>query len=204
MDRKPHSSKTKLLDAALQLVRVNGYAATTVDDVCAAAGVTKGSFFHHFKSKEELAIAAAGHWSATTGGLFEQAPYQSIEDPLQRLLAYVDFRKDIIGGEVPQFTCFAGTLVQEVYESHPAIREAAARSIHGHAQTLEPMIAQAIKKYGIAPEWTAQSLALYTQAAIQGAFVLAKADNSADTAREILTHLRRYVELVFQQTKPEE
>jgi TetR/AcrR family transcriptional regulator, transcriptional repressor for nem operon len=204
MNQIQHLSKTKLLDATLQLVRLQGYAATTVDDVCAAAGVTKGSFFHHFKSKQELAVAAANHWSATTGGLFETAPYQSIEDPLRRLLAYVDFRTAIIGEKVPKFTCFAGTLVQEVYVSHPAIRQAASRSIHGHAETLEPMIEAAIERYGIAPEWTARSLALYTQAAIQGAFILAKADNSAEIARDTLTHLRRYIELLFHQAKLEE
>ena len=48
-----HASKTKLLNAALQVIRTKGYAATTVDDICNAAEVTKGSFFHHFKGKEE-------------------------------------------------------------------------------------------------------------------------------------------------------
>jgi TetR/AcrR family transcriptional repressor of nem operon len=52
-----HDSKTKLLDAALQVIRAKGYAATTVDDICHQAGVTKGSFFHHFKSKDELALS---------------------------------------------------------------------------------------------------------------------------------------------------
>ena len=54
-----HGSKTKLLEAALQVIRTKGYAATTVDDICEQAGVTKGSFFHHFKSKDELALSAA-------------------------------------------------------------------------------------------------------------------------------------------------
>ena len=43
-----HESKTKLLDATLKVVRQKGYAATRVEDVCAEAGLSKGSFFHHF------------------------------------------------------------------------------------------------------------------------------------------------------------
>ena len=52
-----HESKRKLLDAALKVIREKGYCATRIDDVCAEAGLTKGSFFHHFKTKEELAVA---------------------------------------------------------------------------------------------------------------------------------------------------
>ena len=58
----PHESKTKLLNAALRVIRAKGYAATTVDDICHAAGVTKGSFFHHIKSKDALAVSAAAYW----------------------------------------------------------------------------------------------------------------------------------------------
>lgn len=202
MAQAQHQSKTKILNATLTLVRTKGYAATTIDDVCESADLTKGSFFHHFASKEALAVAAAGHWAAMTAGIFATAPYQAIADPLARLLAYVDFRKSILGRELPQFTCFAGTLVQEVHQTHPAIRDAAAKVIWDHAATLEPMIEAAIKKYGIKADFSAKSLALYTQAAIQGAFILAKAEGSAEPAKDCLDHLRRYIELLF--TKPEE
>ena len=72
-----HSSKTRLLDAALTVIRTKGYAATTVDDICQEAGVTKGSFFHHFKSKDELALGAADHFSERADGLFASAPYRA-------------------------------------------------------------------------------------------------------------------------------
>src|SRR5882672_1165295 len=93
-----HESKTRLLDAALHVIRAKGYAATTVDDICTTAGVTKGSFFHHFKSKDELALAAVGHFSDMADGLFSTAPYHAAKDPLERLLGYVDFRASILTG----------------------------------------------------------------------------------------------------------
>jgi TetR/AcrR family transcriptional regulator, transcriptional repressor for nem operon len=43
------------------VIRSKGYSAATIEDICQTAGLTKGSFLHHFKSKEELALAAAGH-----------------------------------------------------------------------------------------------------------------------------------------------
>lgn len=91
-----HHSKTRLLDAALHVIRAKGYNATRIEDICAAAGLTKGSFFHHFDSKEELALAAAEYWIEGTGALFASAPYHALTDPLDRLLAYVDFRKSLL------------------------------------------------------------------------------------------------------------
>src|ERR1700733_14086562 len=95
-----HESKTKLLNAALNAIRAKGYAATTVDDICLGAGVTKGSFFHHFKSKDELALSAAAFWGETTEGFFASAPYRQAKDPLERLIGYVDFRSEILQGEL--------------------------------------------------------------------------------------------------------
>ncbi len=193
-------SKTRLLDAALYILRAKGYTATTVDDICEAAGLTKGSFFHHFKSKEDLAVAAAEHFSAMAGHVFASAPYRSLPDPLDRLLGYVKFRKSILLGELPQFTCLLGTMVQEAYETHPPIRQACQAAMDSHAATVETDIAAAMAKYGPRGDWTAKSLAVYTQAVLQGAFVLAKAHQSAAVAADCLDHLYRYIELLFHPT----
>jgi TetR/AcrR family transcriptional repressor of nem operon len=204
MPSAQHPSRTKILDAALHVIRSKGYAAATVDDLCTAAGLTKGGFFHHFKSKEELAIAAAGHFAAMADGLFAQAPYRSLPDPLLRLLGYVDFRMAILRGSLPQFTCLLGTMVQEAYESHPAIREACDRYISAHAAEVAKDIAAAKEFYAPDASWSAEGLGLYTQAVIQGAFVLAKAKNGPEVAVECLRHLRRYLEMLFHYPNPEE
>lgn len=198
--RKP-DAKAKLLAAALTLIRTKGYSATTVDELCAVAGVTKGAFFHHFKSKEDLGVAAADHWSEMTGALFATAPYHDHADPLDRVLGYVAFRKALLQGAVPDFTCLVGTMLQEAYESSPAIRAACARSIGDHAATIEADIEAAIQnrglKGGMSPEWTAKSLALHTQAVLQGAFILAKATGGSAVVADSIDHLAGYLELLF-------
>jgi TetR/AcrR family transcriptional regulator, transcriptional repressor for nem operon len=197
-----HQSKTKLLDAALQVIRMRGYSATTVEDICNAAGVTKGSFFHHFKGKEDLAISAANYWSEMTSGLFAGAPYHAHSDPLDRVLGYIDFRKAILQGTLPEFTCLVGTMVQETFDTAPAIRDACERSISGHAATIAIDIAEAMKFHNIQADWTAKSLALHTQAVLQGAFILAKAKGTAQIAGDSVDHLRRYVEMLFGKRAP--
>src|SRR6516162_11633668 len=103
-------ARTRLLDAAMQMVREQGYAATTVDDICQAAGLTKGAFFHHFKSKEDLAVTAAAHFSEMAERLFGAAPYRELSDPLDRLLGYIDLRAAILSRPIPEFTCLLGTM----------------------------------------------------------------------------------------------
>ena len=192
-----HQSKTKLLDAALHVIRSKGYSATRVEDVCEAAGLTKGSFFHHFKGKEDLAIAAAQYWGEVTSALFAQAPYHAPADPVERVLAYIDFRKALLQGELAEYTCLLGTMLQETYDTHPAIRVACEKSLSDHAATIEQDIAAALQSRGLNVSWTASSLAYYTQATIQGAFILAKAKHNSEVAVECLDHLRRYLELIF-------
>src|SRR5262249_21425804 len=188
---------TRLLDAALQVIRAQGYSATTVDDICREAGLTKGAFFHHFRSKEDLAVAAAGHFSAMAETLFGGAPYRRLSDPLDRFLAYIDFRSAIIDGPIPQFTCLLGTMVQEAYETHPAIRQACDTYIGVHVAGLVEDIEAAKALYAPDATWSAESLALHTQAVLQGAFVLAKAKGGPEVARECVSHLRRYIESLF-------
>jgi TetR/AcrR family transcriptional regulator, transcriptional repressor for nem operon len=194
-------ARGKLLDAAISIIREKGYAATSVDELCAKAGVTKGAFFHHFPSKDSLAVAAANQWSESSGAVFAAAPYHRFDDPLDRLLGYLDLRKAMLRGGVAEFTCLAGTMVQEAYRTHPDIREACHASIGGHAASLESDIEEAMRRYRVRASWTAASLALHTQAVLQGAFILAKAKGNAAVVEASIDHLRRYVELLFRRPK---
>ncbi len=195
-------TKTKLLGAALHLVRQNGYDATTVDELCREAGVTKGAFFHHFASKEALAIAATEFWTEVTGQVFATADYHHYEDPLDQLIAYIDFRAQLLEGRtLPEITCFLGTMVQEQYDSHPAIRIACDIGISTHAVHVAEMIIAAKAKHAPQATWSAASLALHTQTVIQGGFIMAKAKNDVALAADSIRHLRRYIELLFYHAK---
>src|SRR5919109_564238 len=83
-------TKTKLLDAGQRLMLGRGFTATSVDQICTEAGVTKGGFFHHFRSKEDFAEAALEHYWATTQRMLQAAPFSELADPLERLHGYRD------------------------------------------------------------------------------------------------------------------
>lgn len=195
-------AKGKLLDAALYVIRAKGYAATTVDDICRQAGVTKGSFFHHFKSKDDLAIAAVAHWRAMTEGLFASASYHQHQDPLDRLLGYLDFRSLILTGDLPSYTCLLGTLVQETYDTHPQIRSACEQAFNSHIAELTRDVAAAKALHAPTASWSTESVGSFIQAALQGSFIFAKAQQSPEIIRGNLDHLRRYLRYLFQAGEP--
>jgi TetR/AcrR family transcriptional regulator, transcriptional repressor for nem operon len=197
MTRNSGATRTRLLDAARDVIRSKGYTATTVDDICATAGVTKGSFFHHFESKRQLGIAAIGQFGAMAASLFASAPYSALDDPRDRVLGYVDFRASLIEGDIARYTCLMGTSVQEVYATHPDIRAACDREMSMHVADLVRDIEAAKKKYAPDATWSAQSVGYFMQSVVQGAFILAKAKQSPDVAVECLAHLRHYLETLL-------
>lgn len=197
--RDSAATRAKLLDAARDVIRAKGYTATTVDDICAAAGVTKGSFFHHFASKEQLGIAAIEAFGAMAAALFGSAPYREMADPLDRVLGYVDFRASLLQGDIAQYTCLMGTSVQEVYATHPDIRAACEQGMSAHVDELTRDIEAAKRKYAPDAPWSAESVGYFMQSVLQGAFIFAKAKQGPEVARESLAHLRRYLETIFNQ-----
>ena len=188
-----HESKLKLIEAATDVIRAKGYAATTVDDICHRAGVTKGSFFHHFKSKDDLAVAAATYFGEMSDDLFAAARYRKLADPLDRLLGYLNFRGELLQGELPDYTCLLGTLVQETYATHPHIRAACERGLSSHIAELTRDVEAAKRLYAPKAGWSAEGVGCFIQAALQGAFIFAKAKQGPDVVRETLEHLRRYL-----------
>src|SRR5438093_12121741 len=113
-------TKRKLVDAGVGLMRHRGFNATTVDDICAAAGVTKGAFFHYFKSKDDLATAAVDRFYEMKAKQFADAPFRGLADPLDRIFGRLDFVKESAGG-VKGLTkgCLFGMFAHEMSFSNP-------------------------------------------------------------------------------------
>jgi TetR/AcrR family transcriptional repressor of nem operon len=132
-----------------------------------------------------------------TEGFFSAAPYHEPSDPLDRLLGYVKFRGTILAGELPDYTCLLGTLVQETYATHPDIRAACDRGMSRHIAELTRDVEAAKKLYAPKARWSAESVGYFIQSVLQGSFVFAKAKQSPEVVRENLTHLKRYLETLF-------
>jgi TetR/AcrR family transcriptional repressor of nem operon len=191
-------TKRKLVDAGMNLMRERGFHATTVDDICASAGVTKGGFFHYFKSKDEIAKAALQHFHEGKVKDYEEAPFRKLADPLDRVFGRLDYVKSSVGGEMHRTKgCLIGVLAQEMALTSPEFREVCNGFFSKIAGDFANDLAAA--KAAHAPEavFEPKRLALFYISLVQGSLLLSKAAGTSDLVAANIEQFRSYLQLLF-------
>src|SRR6187402_213359 len=146
-ERNPAETREKLVTATVGLILKQGFAATTVDQICAEAGLTKGSFFHHFDSKEALGKAAVEWWGAFGTALYAEAWKDEGIDPLEQLHRMLDIMSGFTERPDEVCTCVVGMLSQELAQSHPAMRAECARQLEIWTENAARMLRAAKEKH---------------------------------------------------------
>src|SRR5208337_5596448 len=89
-------ARSKLMDAVLELIWTGSYGSTTIDHICEKAGVKKGSFYHFFEGKSQLAVEALEtSWQTKRGEL--DSMFSATVPPLERLQKYCEFNYRVQG-----------------------------------------------------------------------------------------------------------
>jgi TetR/AcrR family transcriptional regulator, transcriptional repressor for nem operon len=167
-------SKERLLTAAKELFLARGYAATTVDAICEKAGLSKGSFYYFFDSKEDLGLAVL-EWSIRRGvQMLADGPYVRIANPVEKAFAFLEHLEKC-SPQLWNGGCLLGVFAQELAETNPRVQEAVAGMFQAvaddFAEKLQPIAAQFSGKQ--AP--TASELADTLLGTVEGSIILAKA-----------------------------
>lgn len=191
-------TKHKLVQAGVELMRVQGYNATTVDEICAAAAVTKGAFFHYFKSKEDLAKAAIVSFTGQRSQHSEEAPYRKLTDPLARVYGRLDYVGEVAGGTARLTRgCLVGTFAQELAFTHPELRSACQEAFLHMAVDFEKDLAAAKLAYAPNAGFDPKNLALMYVSLFQGSYMMAKVSGSNDVLLANLEQFRSYLHSLF-------
>ena len=191
-------TKRKLVDAGVNLMRNRGFNATTVDDICAAAGVTKGGFFHYFKSKEDLATAAVIRFHEIKSKQFAEAPFRRLADPLDRVFGRLDFAKEASGGAKGLTKgCLMGMFAQELSFTNPELRSLCQDKLARIAKDFETDLAEAKALYAPRADFDPKGLAVLYLSIVQGSLILAKASESNLVLVENIEQFRAYLQTLF-------
>lgn len=198
--RRPRTSsptKQKLLAAAQKLMVVKGYPATTVDDICTAAGVTKGSFFHYFSSKETLGSAVLEHFVTNHFLSTQGAAFTKKSDALERVYGHIDFVIKLAKQPAAVQGCLLGSFAQDLSDTHPKIRAQCGRAFDQWAQALKRDLDEAKRVHRPKAAIDTLSLAEHFIAVVEGALILVKAKQDGKILETQLRHFKRYLQSLF-------
>lgn len=196
--RNPTDTRRRILDAAQELVLDRGFSGTTVDAVIAAAGISKGAFFHHFSSKGELGQSMLQRYAAADAEVLETFMARaeaSSDDPAEQLVNFVRAFEDVSDEMYAEPGCL---FVSFVYERMPGSPEAHAvirRNIGLWRDRLGGKIERALASRSVDADPFSLADLMFT--VFEGAFILARATAQPAEVGRHLGHYRRYLELVL-------
>ncbi len=188
------SAREKLVQAAQSLFLAKGFPATTVDELCAAAGVSKGSFYHCFDTKDELGVAALETFYHEHMRRLAQGPYRAMRDPLQRAFGYLD-HAEAVAQELWSRGCLLGGFAIELGESNPRMRATVSSLLKQSAAVLAQLfapVAEGAAARGDAPG--AAELAEHFIIVVEGSVVLAKAHDDWRFVPAGIRTFKRYLQ----------
>jgi len=134
-------TRAHILDAAEKSIARQGYTATSVEDICRAAGVTKGGFYHHFSSKQMLFLELLEAWLSRLDVRLEAVGADAATVP-ERLL-----RMGELGGQVFRQRRGQLQILLEFWEQaahDPAVWEAATAPLRRYQESLATLIESGI------------------------------------------------------------
>jgi TetR/AcrR family transcriptional repressor of nem operon len=193
------STRDHLVDVGLELMHRHGYSATGLTDILKAADVPKGSFYHHFSSKEDFAAAALERYGMREREHAAAFLSDTATPPLKRLRRYFSDLARIYGqkGAIPG--CMMGRFSLEIAEANPQLRKRISGSFNHWQQTIATVIRQAVAQKGLPAATDAESLAGFLLNSWEGALLRSQAEKS-DAPLEIF--LRYALDALAQKPDP--
>jgi TetR/AcrR family transcriptional regulator, transcriptional repressor for nem operon len=185
-----NSTRQRLLDVGLEQMRKHGYGATGLQELLRAADVPKGSFYHHFGSKEEFAGAVIERYVALVGQLTQEILGNTRQAPLKRLRRYFEELIRSAGQSAPIPGCLLGSLSLEVAAVSPRLQGHLRTSFTGWQDAVASVLREAVEAGDLPKSAEPDSLAGFVLNGWEGALLRSQADRS-DAA------LKNFVHYVF-------
>ncbi|GIF53559.1 TetR family transcriptional regulator [Asanoa ferruginea] len=170
-------ARNKILEAARTLFEQRGYSALGVAEICAAAGVPKGSFYYFFESKQALALTVIDdHWAAQRAQW--EAVLRADGDPLERLrdlfAATEDVQQSAKRDSGRVVGCLFGNLALEVSNQAEEIRARLQEIFDAQIDLIEQVVLEAKERGEAGADVDARDAARSIVAQIEGRVLLAK------------------------------
>lgn len=190
------STRDSILEAATRLMQIRGYHGTAVDDVLRETGIGKGSFYHYFKSKEDLGYAILdgiirGFLERTLGPCFSDSgvkPLTQIRCFLDRVLE-TQRECNCVGG------CPLGNLASELSDVHEGFRARLAGVFSAWRECLTRALQAAQQQGEVLATCQAEAVAQFLVASLEGAILVTKVTKDIVVMEQCVAEMKRYLGL---------
>lgn len=198
MPRNGAATRERILNAAERLVIDNGYAATSLDRVIAESRSSKGAFFHHFASKDELARALVERYAASDIAHLDAALAEvsaATEDPVERVIRFVrTFENTADELMTEQSSCLYVSVLTERELVMRGTSGQIERAIEAWREGLAGLLRPALPAgAGLDPD----DLADHLFVTFEGAFILCRATGDPSHLRRQLTAVRQLLQALL-------
>lgn len=204
MPKDGSRTRRRIMDAAIPLILERGFAGTSVDAIVAAAGVTKGAFFHHFATKTDLAHEVVDRWVTEDAQFLEEMMGRAerlAREPLEQLLLFVGlFEESMAELSEPYPGCLMASMVYEsglIDEATHARIQDSVLAWRGRIRAkLEEVAAR--RSPGMEVDLDVVADQMWTLA--EGAIILSKTMRDPRPLATQMRQYRNYLELLFDGT----
>ena len=172
------STREHLIDVGLGLMHQYGYNATGLTDILKAADVPKGSFYHHFGSKEDFAAAALEKYGMRESEHTTAILKNVSTPPLKRLRRYFGDLMKIYGQHGPIPGCMIGRFSLEIAEESPQLRKRISATFDHWQHSIAAVIQQAVDRKELPAGTDPESLAGFLLNSWEGALLRSQAEKS--------------------------
>lgn len=201
MPKDGSATRDSILDATQSLILERGFAGMTLDDVVRQVGITKGAFFYHFKSKNDLGKALMKRFSEMDARSYDESCARAEKlsrDPLQQLLIFIGLFEEMFEELTEPYPgCLLASYLYELQQFDAATKKMITEAFTRWRTLLKGKLDAAVKQHRPKTKIDTASLADMFTVVLEGAFITAKAVDDPRVIVQQLRHFKNYVELLF-------
>lgn len=195
--RNPEETRQKLVSATMNLVLRHGFTGTGVDQICADAGVTKGAFFHHFKSKEDIGKAALASWADFGMNLYAAARAEPAAYPLDHVHRFIDIMIGFVENTPAPITCVVGIMSQELANANPVLRESCSAYLGDWTDFARQLLDEARAAQPPKVDFDSHEVAWFLNSLWQGSMLVSKTRRDPQIIIRNLQRARAHIDSLF-------
>jgi TetR/AcrR family transcriptional repressor of nem operon len=195
--RAPRETRQKLVAAARTLVLRQGFTGSGVDQICEAAGVTKGAFFHHFKSKDDIGRAVLADWADFGMGIYRTAKVEPARYPLDHVHRFFEIMIGFLQNSPSPVTCVVGIMSQELALANPALRAVCSNHLGEWADFARKLLDEAKAAQPPEVDFDSNDVVWFLNSLWQGSMLISKTRQDPTIAIRNLERARAEIDRLF-------